>query len=295
MINKDKFGYTIYPSKFQILLKYGKILVSLGYIESHKKPNLFYKKISEGLFFVDMRGTDEVKIWECTDPLFYCKFGECPLWIQNRLKDQERANLNKNNIPIRLSFYEWGEPRDDWYEMVDKFYGNSDVCLDQEDIYEDGFCKHCNKDMQKEGIFCNTDCKEKFIQNKKKEHEKWIESQRKKCGVCLKKIEYEEEVEHHISYFPEKRIYCHKKCHNKIHKTNKHPDLKPSKEDIGKFYSREIREKICPTCKKSFKDNRKTYCDEKCRPSYKPPRPPKSYKNYLPQKKYESPMLDAWL
>ncbi|RZN14223.1 MAG: hypothetical protein EF812_05975 [Methanosarcinales archaeon] len=62
MLAKDKFGNIIYPSKFQRLKENGKIILSNGYFESKNKPNLFYKKIPQGQFYADMRGTEEVPI-----------------------------------------------------------------------------------------------------------------------------------------------------------------------------------------------------------------------------------------
>jgi hypothetical protein len=293
MINKDKFGNPIYESKFKILLKYSKILISKGYSESTKKPNLFYKKLPEGLFFADMRGTEEVPIWRDPSPLFYCKFNEdIPKWKRNRLKSEEFKDLKSCNV--RQSFYQDEEILEEYYEIVDKFIGSDlNFYFDSDDLIEDGYCIFCNKDMQKEGLFCDDKCKKKFIWQKQKEHDEWIETQKETCELCKEKIGYQEEIEHHVSYFPEKKIILHKKCHNKIHKTNKHPELKPSKEDVKKFYLKQKKEKICPTCKKPFKNNRKTYCNEKCRPSYKPPKPPREY-IYIPPKKYRSPMLDAW-
>ena len=60
----DKFGRKIYSKTFRILLFYGKLLEEAGYRESKKKPNLFYRKTEDVIFFADMRGTDEVPIWE---------------------------------------------------------------------------------------------------------------------------------------------------------------------------------------------------------------------------------------
>ena len=58
----DKFGNVIYPSKFSKLKENGKILLANGYFESKSKPNLFCKRIPQGWFYADMRGTEEVPI-----------------------------------------------------------------------------------------------------------------------------------------------------------------------------------------------------------------------------------------
>lgn len=71
MIAKDKFGNVIYSSKFSKLKENEKVLLANGYFESTNKLNLFYKKNPQGWFYADMRGTEEVPIWEDTRPLFY--------------------------------------------------------------------------------------------------------------------------------------------------------------------------------------------------------------------------------
>ena len=83
----DKFGNPIYSKAYEMMLGFGRLLTKHGYVESFKKPNLFYRKAEDGtVYFADMRGTDIVAIWEDPSPLFYWKFTEhVPEWKQRRL------------------------------------------------------------------------------------------------------------------------------------------------------------------------------------------------------------------
>jgi len=82
MIPEDKFGRKIYSKLFGKLVRYGKILLSKGYRESIAKPNLFLKQTDKLIFFMDMRGTKEVPIWDDPVPLFnYSTVTDIPDWM----------------------------------------------------------------------------------------------------------------------------------------------------------------------------------------------------------------------
>ncbi len=223
MINKDKFGNTIYPNNFKVLLENGNLLLKHGYTESFNKPNLFFKKTPEGSFYMDMRSTNEVPMWEDTNPLFYAFFNqEIPMWKRRRLMKQELIYFYNNKIPFRLSF-EFG---------TDESFSELNLYIDidiEEGIFDwaDGYCRVCDRDFQNEGEFCSKECEEKFEEDLKHP-----------CRVCNKKINWGELVYHHVSYFPVKEILVHRSCHNLIHKTDKHSHLKPSKEETDKFYKK---------------------------------------------------------
>lgn len=157
MINKDKFGNEIYPKKFKILQENGNILLVKGYTESFNKPNLFFKQIQEGFFYLDMRGTMEVPIWEDQRPLFYGFFNEnIPFWKRRRLLKKELIKMHHEKIPFRLSF-EFGHNDPDFWDTL--------VIIDEENgvfKWDDGYCQFCNKDFQDEGEFCSEKCKGKY-------------------------------------------------------------------------------------------------------------------------------------
>ena len=85
----------------------------------------------------------------------------------------------------------------------------------------------CGNDFQEDGSFCSKECEEKYK-----------DSLKPICEVCGKKIDLSKEVKHHISYIPENVILVHASCHNKIHKKNLFPHLKPSKSETDKFYKK---------------------------------------------------------
>lgn len=153
MIPRDKFNNPIYPSKFRILQKQGELLTKIGYKESKNKPNLFYRTIPEGVFFADMRGTEEIPIWKDTSPLLYWGFkAGAPMWKRRRLINKELKNLNTNKIPVRFS-----------YEVTNgaiEFENTSAVISDSFIVWDDGYCKFCKKDFQDEGSYCSKECKQ---------------------------------------------------------------------------------------------------------------------------------------
>ena len=85
MIRENKDGRPIfYDSIWNKIINIGKKLIKLGYKETEKKPNLFYKPIKteknskddktvqvKGVVFADLRGTGFVPIWDDPSPLFY--------------------------------------------------------------------------------------------------------------------------------------------------------------------------------------------------------------------------------
>lgn len=221
VIPKDKFGNPIYPSKWIKLKANEKILLSKGYAESVSKPNLFFRKIPEGSFYADMRGTEIVPIWSDTAPLFYWKFhSKIPNWKRRRLIKDELVELYALDCPCRLSFYFHDSEE---FERTSTYTDTENCVFD----WDDGHCRFCGKDFQNEGSFCSKDCEEKYREKLKTP-----------CAICGEKIDFRKEVMHHIHYFPEETIFVHADCHNKIHKTNLFPHLKPSKEEIERYYNK---------------------------------------------------------
>lgn len=196
---EDKFGRPIYPKVYQKLISNAEKLKKSGYKESFNKSNLFYKKIPEGCFFADMRSSDIVPIWTDTRPLFYRKWEkDIPHWKKRRLIKQELEHLYKIGCECRLSFY---TPRS-WIE-----FENSSTIIDEGYYYwDDGFCEQCGKDFQDEGSFCSKECEEKHHLSMLNE-----------CTICGKKLEYDEEIHHHVDYKNDVTILVCRTCHAKIH------------------------------------------------------------------------------
>ncbi len=161
MIHKDKFGNEIYPSVFEKMRANERVLLKEGYFESRNSPNLFYRKVSEGMLFADMRSTEEVPIWEDTRPLFYWQFNDdVPMWKRRRLIKLELENLFRAESPCRLSFYFYDNP---------EFEGVSAMMSDDDGVFEwpDGHCQVCGKDFSSEGDYCSKECEDKSNDERK--------------------------------------------------------------------------------------------------------------------------------
>jgi hypothetical protein len=101
---KGRNGQPIYPRIFQQLQAYGRTLEQCGYKESQKKPNLFYRSYPFGTFFADLRGTEEVPIWEDLSALFYFQWQGEPLPPAVRQQIVKLEWERTGDIPKRLSF-----------------------------------------------------------------------------------------------------------------------------------------------------------------------------------------------
>jgi len=180
----DKYGKPIYSKPFAKIVKNSVILEKNGYKESYRKPNLFYKKISEGMLFADMRSSDVIPIWQDTRPLFYWNFDyNTPNWKRRRLIKQELKTLHEKGCPSRLSFY---APF-----SSEELEGFSTYIDEESGIFEwhDGHCTHCNKDIKSDDPFCSDTCKTEYENSFKQE-----------CRICRKLMDWNEEVGHHLSY-----------------------------------------------------------------------------------------------
>ena len=126
----DFSGRSIYGRAYDELLRHGKNLQTLGYRESSKTPNVFWRPGPDGIvFFANMRGNEHVAIWDDTRPLFGWKSSEsfacdhehtgahhvdgtpCPQTFRLReIMKGEIRRLAHARVPCRLSFFETSEP-----------------------------------------------------------------------------------------------------------------------------------------------------------------------------------------
>lgn len=196
---EDKFGHPICPATYTKMRKFAEKLIQFSYIEASQKQNLFYKKAKGVVFFADMRGTEEVPIWDDPRPLLYIKFEtDLPEWEKRRIFRQEYAELGI----CRASFYEECEPEG-------LLFGEGG----------DGYCIVCHRDFQADGLFCSKRCEEAYEEQGKE-----------RCSVCGKELTYSQLVSHHIDYPENKTIQVCRSCHMKIHRSEKLPRLKPAEK-----------------------------------------------------------------
>lgn len=222
MIRQDKFGNPIYNHVYAKLCVIGMRLEKLGYDESTKKPNLFYKKLDGVVFFADMRGTMEVPIWEDPSPLFYYK-GDA---LKNRaIIIEEWKILIENGCRPRISFEADEQYMFDRIEGLDAFRLVNEVCE---------FCreKYYVEEKDRQG-YCSDECQQKAHDGYIKVEWKCAESEAKKisCAGCgrhpkIQKNEYgypqlETFDSHHTNYLTDKKVKVCKQCHGKITRKEK--------------------------------------------------------------------------
>jgi len=224
VIPQDKFGNPIYRGTFSRLCTIGRRLERLGYQESKKKPNLFYKGLKGVRVYADMRGTEEVPIWEEPRPLFYIFFSD---WSSEGEKAviTEWDTLRQRGCNPRLSF-----------EGI--------MMRDPEDINSLDQCGFCGrlyftrKGFDGIGGFCSEQC---FlfhftVGDIRDAIDGPIEQVRKKkCAVCGKhprlKIRqhplgpssvWEQRFDrHHVNYETDETVLVCKQCHGKITRRQK--------------------------------------------------------------------------
>ena len=182
-------------------------LKDAGYSESVNKPNLFYKSLSVGVVFADMREPNIISVWVNS---------KNPAWWNVRIANRELKNLQFKHFSS-------------YYLMIHPLQP-----------YDNGYCRTCGKDFQDEGLYCSDECEriafyKKFIKTYNPDKQKnWII-----CEVCGEHVdEYGVGTEkHHISYYPETIILVHRECHQKIHHTDLYTYLKPPGGDSKDFYN----------------------------------------------------------
>jgi len=224
VIPADKFGKPIYPKLFGKLLGYGDILLSKGYKESIAKPNLFLKRAEKLIFFMDMRGTKEVPIWDNPLPLFYYStVTDIPNWMIRKYCRDELIMVFNAGCPFRYS-----------YDYDCDYYPNIFVEENEKGIYEllnystnDGYCYVCKKELDHGDLCCSPECLNIYE-----------ESLKVKCPLCSSKFPSEHIVRHHITYKPINVIDICRVCHFKIHNTDIYLHLRPEKAEVDKYYGR---------------------------------------------------------
>jgi hypothetical protein len=216
----DKFGRPIYGKTWHLIKYFGEKLKRAGWVEVGDKPNLFLRRFDEVddvVVFADMRGTEEVPIWEAPYPLLYTSKGED--WKRRKAIKLAGKELDSLGIPWRLSWFDENEPDG-------LFFGSWEEL-------PDGFCKMCGVELHDASLFCSEHCRKCFEQLEELRREMLEATTDEKCIVCGKPLDLTHQVKHHISYSPEKVVTVCRSCHVKIHLNHeKYPDLAPSQPPL---------------------------------------------------------------
>ena len=114
MIRQNKDGRPIFSeTTWRRLLNTGKKLEALGYAELSHKQNLFSRKVDHGHIYADLRGTEEVPIWNDPVPLLYFFAGQgkaVPEEEERTILKEEFKRLRDADCRPRFSFYATSEP-----------------------------------------------------------------------------------------------------------------------------------------------------------------------------------------
>ncbi|MBX8639002.1 MAG: hypothetical protein JRN68_10815 [Nitrososphaerota archaeon] len=236
---KDKFGRHLYGKVWLQLCENGVKLKQAGYWESKKKPNLFMKIEGDFSLYADMRGTEEVPIWEDTSPLFYAypkDRKEADQYQTETIRTiiaSEIYKLYSAGLDVRLSFYDQCEPGgqsfDVYYQCV-----NCDMPFGY--VSQEPYCDRCEEQHDAEESA------------RDKRNAVITLNHAEKCVVCGVRIlsknklvsmkqnleevtDIEEGQVHHTHYIPEKTISTCRQCHSKIHRS-KDPYYQQFKAEI---------------------------------------------------------------
>ena len=187
-------------------------IFELGYKESQTKKGLFYKTCLTGTAYFDFRNVGELpREMQIQEGPMHYYFDNPMTWKSRRVRNTQRQILDNNNIKYRLSFYKKYSEEIEEFEMDEG----------------DGFCKFCKKDFEDEGVFCEKACEKMYLQ-------KHVVL----CEACQTPVTPDDEILHHVEYFPEEIVSAHTSCHQKIHKTMEYADLRPPEGDSRKYYKK---------------------------------------------------------
>ena len=207
------------PDRLKQYLLHRELLISNGYKESQKKPNLFYKKqLEDIIFFADMR--------ETRFPRFFYKIlnKKClvePDGCYSYIQTNEDGSYYFFDIDWRLTrrIYEEGvrlkklgmEFTDDCFSL--------DITDEDYELRYTGYCLHCKKDLRDNREYCDSDCEtQSDLQHGIKHH----------CKACKNIFNESEMIRHHLNYEKDEIVLVCKSCHTRLHKTDLHPELKPT-------------------------------------------------------------------
>jgi hypothetical protein len=191
----------------------GSLLVSAGYGESRRKPNLFWRHAGKVRFFADMRGTVIVPIWEDPRPLLYLfpeRGTDLAAEDNARLLSEEQGRLYALRVHTRFNFYQescdetmWDKPQIRLCVCNKEFFGAGEYCSDKCKL---AATKASIVYMLASAPFCSV-CKRKVV-------DEWVAIEAKAVmGVDLaSKV-----VVHHLSYAPEITAEVCQECHQRIH------------------------------------------------------------------------------
>ena len=273
----DRFGRYVSTKVARRINWISNELKSLGFIESKKKPNLFFlklhknKEVNDVTIFADMRGSEIVPIFEETCPLIWSTFDR-NFRLESLSKDKNDAF--KLHVEEDYKWSEWNgygispQETDEYFCQlimhILKLRGiPSRMTYDVFSVSSNNWEEYLGTLAEKESRAMReyNDYSKKFMIEVEKYSPKKLWQKCRICGVDgMSKYSSPESVlewqdskskleMHHVSYIPEIVIPVCKKCHTKIHHSDEYSHLKPeiSRKDWIEIRSNTEKKSIIPS------------------------------------------------
>lgn len=199
-------------------------LREVGYIAATNPNKRFRRVFEEGVAFYGIGYQDGCPEWFLT----FKRSKRCERWRAGRRFREEKRRLQDAKIPFSCMYYY----PEDWEDC---------------DSFPDGYCRRCKMDLQRDDDLCRLcrtveGCKasisQKILDGALCQPFPFLMDGALcyRCAACMEPVRVEKKCTHHISYFPPKLCATHRTCHTIIHRTKRHPDLRPPDGDAERFY-----------------------------------------------------------
>lgn len=66
--------------------------------------------------------------------------------------------------------------------------------------FPDGYCRVCNADIRENENYCSVECEQDERPNRF-------------CETCEERLDWDNTIRHHVSYFPEETVTVRRSCH----------------------------------------------------------------------------------
>ena len=102
----DKFGRPMYPRIRQQVYANAIILAELGFVQTERKPWLFFFRLPGGVVFANFGSTEEVAIWEDPAALIHWKLNRYSEELESVVVEGVLARCRAAGANVRVSFYD---------------------------------------------------------------------------------------------------------------------------------------------------------------------------------------------
>ena len=251
---KDRFGRHVSSSVRRRVKQIGQQLSRIGFIESKKKPDLYFLKVhpnsdaGDVMVFADLRGTEVIPIFEETCPLIWANFDRS-FRLESLKKSFDSEILHYDD---EMVWSKWdgfgispGDTEDYFCHLVmhllelrgidsRRTHDVFSVMVQEHNEFEETTAAKLRESIVEYNKYLES------YQGEVRQHSRSILW--KQCRLCgangLSESSTHQSIQewkengvklemHHVSYIPEVVIPVCKKCHMKIHHSDEYSHLKP--------------------------------------------------------------------